>query len=109
MFVQNIQLDCVADCLGHLAAVGIEPHSVGNDRARLLNFGSHQKRRPVNRVETQNIFANQMQRRPELSKADGALLLLISKTDRRNVIGQGIEPDVHCVSWIVRNRHAPTH
>ena len=57
-----------------------------DDRARLLDSGGHQKRRPVDRVKPQDVFADQMQRRPELFKADRALLLFVAETDRRDVI-----------------------
>src|SRR6266852_9689447 len=80
-----------------------------DDRARLLDAGSHQKGRPINGVETQNVLSDQMQRRPELFKADRTLLLLISESDRGDVVRQCLEPDVHRVLRIAGNRNAPTY
>ena len=80
-----------------------------DDRPGLFDSGGHQKRRPVNRMKAENVFANQVQRRPELFKAHRVLLLLIAKTNRRYVIRQRVEPDIHCVLRIVGHGHAPTH
>jgi hypothetical protein len=74
-----------------------------------VRYRREQKRGPVDRVKAQDVFADEMQRRPELLKADRFLALFVSETDRGDVIRQRVEPDVHRVRRIVRHRHAPTH
>src|SRR2546421_10624422 len=79
-----------------------------NDRARLLDARSHQKRRPVNSVKAKNIFADDMQSGPKFFEADRSLLLLVAKSDRGDVIRQRVEPNVHRVIGIAGNRNTPT-
>ena len=87
----------------------MDPHAVREDSPRLLDPGGHQERRPVDGVKAQDVLTHDVQGRPEFRKAILALLLLIAETDRRDVIRQGVEPDVHCVVRIIGNRNAPTH
>ena len=82
---------------------------MSNDRARQFDTRSQQKRRPVNSVKAQDVFADEMQRRPELLKPNGLLAFFISEADRGDVVGQRVEPNVHRVRRIVRHGHAPTH
>ena len=74
-----------------------------------LNTRSHQKRGPVDGMKPQDVFADQVQRRPELFKADGPLAFFITVADGRDVIRERVEPDVDCVGRIIRHRNAPTH
>src|SRR6266704_1938658 len=60
-------------------------------------------------MKTQNVFAYEMERRPESFKANRAVLLLVSKSDGGDVIGYRIEPYVHRVIGIVRHWNPPTH
>ena len=64
----------------------------------------HQESRPVNRVETHDILADDMHiGRPEARK----FAVAIRKTDARQIGGQRVDPDIHHMPWRTRNRHAP--
>src|SRR5215470_17098332 len=76
--------------------------------ARLLDSASHQKRRPVHSMKTQNVLAHQMQRRPVLLKPERSFLLFIAKSNRGDVVRERVEPHVHRMTWIVGYRHTPT-
>ncbi len=80
-----------------------------DNRAWQFHTCRDQKRRPVNRVKSQNVFADQMQRRPELLKANRSFLFFVSETDRGDVVDERVKPDVHRVIRIIRNRHTPTN
>src|ERR1043165_391514 len=56
-----------------------------------------------------SVLGIQMQRRPELLEANRALLRLVAESNRRNIIRQRVEPDIHRVIRIIGNGHAPTH
>src|SRR5215213_1572445 len=109
VFIQNVELDGVADRFRHLPSIWIEPHAVGHDRARQLYVRRNQKRGPVDRVKTEDVLPDQMQRGPELLKSDGFLALLVSKANRGDVIRECVEPHIHRVCGIVRHRHAPAY
>src|SRR3954454_5820562 len=109
MLLQNVESNRVSQRFGHLAAVWINPHSMRNDAARLLNSRCHQKRRPVNGMKSKYVFANEMQCRPELLETYSALALFISKTDRCDVIAERIKPNVHRVVRIAWDGNAPAH
>src|SRR5438477_10049633 len=79
------------------------------DCARRFKSCREKKRRPVNGVETQDVFADQMHGRPEFLKTDDALSLLVAEADGRDVISQSVEPDVDRMRRIIRHRDAPTH
>src|ERR1700720_3381777 len=51
MSAQDIQLNCVAESLGHFATVRIEPHAVRDYSPWLFDAGGHQESGPVHRVE----------------------------------------------------------
>ncbi len=80
-----------------------------HDTPRLLDAGSHQKSRPVHCMEAKNILSYQMQRGPIFLEADGSLLLFVAEPDRRDVVSQRFEPDIHRVIRIIRDRDTPTH
>src|SRR5512146_721630 len=60
-------------------------------------------------MKTQDVFADEMQRRPELLKANCLLSLFVSETDRGDVIRKRLEPNVHRMRRIIRHGHAPAH
>ena len=64
----------------------------------------HQERWPVNRVETDNILADQMQ-------AGGPVfppfLRVVGKANARNISDQRVEPNIHDMVFTTRNLHAP--
>src|SRR5580765_6261664 len=106
--VQHVELDRITEGLRHLATRRIDPHAMSDNGARLLNARSQKERGPVHGVKAQDVFANQVQRRPELFKANRSFLLLVAKADGRDVVRQRVEPDVHGVVRIIRNRNPPT-
>src|SRR6266404_6241395 len=55
MPVEDVQLDRISQSLRHLSAGRIDPHAVRDYGSRLLNSSSHQKRRPIDRMKTQDI------------------------------------------------------
>src|SRR6266404_3618274 len=55
MPVEDVQLDRISQSLRHLSAGRIDPHSVRDYGSRLLNSSSHQKRRPIDRMKTEDI------------------------------------------------------
>src|SRR5690349_16603592 len=71
---------------------------------RKLDTGCKQKRPPVDCVLSQNILPDQVHRRPILIQAGP---LVISVPERRYVIGKSVQPDVHHMIFIARNRYAP--
>ncbi len=77
---------------------------------RVWNFeaAGHQKSGPVDCMLAQDVFANQMNRRPELFKAGHALTLFVSKTDGGDVISQRVKPNIDRMRSVVRDRDGPT-
>ena len=59
---------------------------MGDDRLWLLEAGSHEKCRPIHGMKTQDVFAYEMQRRPEFFKANRPVLLFVSKSDGGDVV-----------------------
>src|SRR5712691_9443974 len=75
--MQDVEIDRVAQCLGHLAPIWIKPHAVRENLARWLDARSQQKCGPIDCVLAQNIFTNQMYCRPEFLKAGDPLALFV--------------------------------
>src|SRR5215831_10026183 len=107
--MQNIQLYRVAKGLGHFSPVGIQPHAMRNNAARRLHSSRDKKGGPVDGVESEDVFADQMQRRPELLKTNCSFAFFISKAYGRRVVRQSFEPHVHRVRRIIRNWYAPAY
>src|SRR6266516_2830139 len=84
--MQDVEIDRVAQCLGHLAPIWIKPHAVRENLARWVDARGQQKCGPIDCVLAQNIFTNQMYCRPEFLKADNALALFVTKADRGDVV-----------------------
>src|SRR5688572_28639505 len=82
---------------------------MSNDSAGSLNACSDQKRGPVDGVKSQDVLADQVQRRPEPFKTHGALAFFVAVADGRDVVREGVEPDIYCVRRVVGHGNAPTH
>ena len=80
-----------------------------HDLARERQADGEQERRPVNRVLPDDFLADQMHvGRPVFREPGGRRRIRRSVTHGREVIRQGIEPDVHDMRGIVRHRNAPS-
>src|ERR1041385_53347 len=109
MFLKHIEFDVVTKRLGHLSSVGVEPHSVCNDRSWTLYTGGQQECRPIDCMKSQDVLTDQVECRPKLFKTDNLFSFLITKADRRDVIRQCIKPNVHCMCRVVWYWNSPTH
>ena len=106
-FLDRFSAHDVALRLGHLALVKEQP-AVGFHAARRLNARGHQKRRPVDAVETADLLADQVHvRRPEFFEARLVLWIVGAVADCRDVVGQRVEPHVDHVLLVAGNRNAP--
>ena len=83
---------------------------MGEDALRRVKLSCHQEGRPVNGVKAQDILAHHM----HISWPETLILLgiHIRIAERGDVIGQGIEPDIHDMAFMgaitgIRHRHAP--
>mmetsp|Transcript_31235 Transcript_31235/g.61841 ORF Transcript_31235/g.61841 Transcript_31235/m.61841 type:complete len:526 (-) Transcript_31235:167-1744(-) len=84
----------------------LRPPAVRKQSLRKRQVRGHEKGGPVDRVKAQDILPHDMERRgPVLRKV--APLAVIGVPQRRHVIGQGIDPDVHDMIVVVGYRHAP--
>src|SRR6266446_2211671 len=78
---------------------------MGKDLLWKFKPGREQKAGPVNGVKTENILTDDMDiSRPKPVKN----LLVLSKTDSRQIVRQGVEPDIDDMPVIVRNGDSPT-
>ena len=68
------------------------------------NARRHQERRPVHRVKTNDVLADDVHIRWPVAPVRVAL---IGKADAGDVIGQGIDPHIHDVLGIAGNLDAP--
>ena len=98
------RLDDVPERLGHLVLAeqqeAVDPHL-----ARHLELGGHQERRPDDRVELEDVLADQVERGgPE---AVGQVLALARVGERRVVVEERVDPDVDHLRRVPRDRHAP--
>src|SRR6476646_2659606 len=57
-------------------------------------------------MESEDVFPDQMDGGPELIEPD-ARPLLIAVTQSGDVVGKGVEPDVHHMVLVIRDRNAP--
>ena len=97
--------DHVAQGLRHLLALD-RPPAVGEDALLgVLEAGAHQEGRPVDGVEAQDVLADDVQLgRPEPGPGGAAGVGVV---DGRDVVGERVEPDIHHVRRIARDRDAP--
>src|SRR5713226_8576613 len=76
---------------------------------RWLDSSSDQERRPIDGVLSQDVFADEVNGGPELVKADCALTLSVSKSNRGDVIGQCVEPNVDRMLRVIGHRNRPAN
>ena len=103
-FDQIIRRNDVAQGLGNfLAFVG--PPAVGVNPFRGCQPRRHQESRPVNGVEAQDVLADHVQ----VGGPIGGVFAAVGfgKSDTGDVVGQGVEPDIHNVFIIARHRYPP--
>ena len=103
---QVVGVDDVALALAHLAAVHQEPgvaeHLLGQGQVQ-----GHEEDGPVDGVEPDDVLADEVQvGGPELLKLLGGLLPAVV-ADAGDVVGQGVQPDVHHVLGVELHRDAP--
>ena len=97
-------LDDVAQRLGHLV-LAQQQEAVDGHLLRHLEPGGHQHRRPDDRVELEDVLADQLDRRgPELARQ---VLAVARVGERRVVVEQGVDPDVDDLRVVPRHGHAP--
>src|SRR5690348_5503318 len=109
MLPEYIEFHSIAERLGHLSSVWVEPHAMCNNRPRKFDTCSQQESRPIDCMKSEYIFPDQMKCRPKLFEPYCLFALLITEADRCDVICQSIKPNVHSVRRVVRNRHSPTY
>ena len=74
-----------------------------DDLFRHGQSGRHEESRPVDGVEAGDVLADHMRvRRPEFRPR-----AIVREAGRGDVIGQRVDPDIHHVLRVARNRHAP--
>ncbi|MDI2020517.1 hypothetical protein PJL18_01026 [Paenarthrobacter nicotinovorans] len=94
----------IAEGLGHLHTV-VGEEAVDHDALGQFQSGAHQERRPVDSVEARNVLADHVYiGRPELPEGLG---LHVGVTHAGQVVGQGVDPHVHDVLFVTRDRNAP--
>ena len=103
---QIIHINYVASGLTHLVVVhqkpGMTEHLL---RQRLTQ--RHQKDRPIDRMEADNVLADQMQIcGPELLVLLGAVALCVI-ADTGNIVRQGIQPDIDHMLIVKIHRDSP--
>ena len=92
---------------GHFALVEEQP-AIRLHRARQRNARSHQKRRPVNAMETADLLADKMQiGRPELCESRLVFWIIGAIAQRGNVVDQRVKPYVDHVLLVAGNRDSP--
>ena len=96
-------IDDVADRLRHLLAL-VEQEAVGIDALRQRDARRHQERRPVHRVEADDVLADDVRVRRPVAPVGVALVRI---ADARNVVGQRVDPDIHHVLRIAGHLDAP--
>ena len=95
LFDHRERVEHVAERLRHLVAIGAEQEAVDEDVARDLDLGGHQQRRPVDRVELEDVLADHVEvRRPV---ALGQVLAGAGVGERGVVVEQRVEPDIEDV------------
>ena len=72
-------------------------------------IGSHQERRPVNRMKAQDILADHMKigRPARLIGFSVTMFAICGPAGGGDIVGQRIKPDIHHMGIIIRYRHTP--
>ena len=97
------RIDHVAHGLRHFLPA-IEEKAVAEDAFGRRQARRKQERRPIDRVEAHNIFADHVQiRRPKLELRR----LHIGIADAGEIIGERVDPHIHDVTRRIGRRHAP--
>ncbi len=79
-----------------------------DDATRRRDTGGHEKRRPVQRVLTDDLFADEVcHRRPILRDPRFGFRGTRTEAERGEVIRQRVEPHIHHVLRITGDRNAP--
>ena len=101
-----VRVEDVALRLGHLAA-GLQEPRMAEDLLRKRDIQRHQKDRPVDRMEADDILADEVKvRRPVLPEALGAVAVRIV-ADARDIVGQRVKPDIDDMLRVEIDRDAP--
>ena len=78
---------------------------MAEDLFRQRQPGGHEEGRPVDAVEAEDVLADEVDaRRPELVVPR---LVIAAETERRDVVGQGVEPDIDHVVLVAGVGDAP--
>jgi hypothetical protein len=97
------RVDDVAERLRDLLPL-VGPPAMREDAPRRLEPGGHQEGRPVDRVEAQDVLADEVDvGRPPLRESIG----IIRIARRGDVVGQRVQPDIHHMRRVARHGHAP--
>ena len=98
------RIDHIANRLRHFLAA-VEQEAVRKNPLRHRDTGRHQERRPVHRVETYDVLADDMQsgRPPALE----LVAVGIRKSGGGDVVGQRIDPHIHDVLVVAGHADAP--
>ncbi len=96
-------IDDVADRFRHLFAL-VEQKAVGIDALLHRNARRHQEGRPVHRVKADDVLADDVHIGRPVAPVR---IAFIGKADAGDVVGQGVEPDIHDMLGIVRDLDAP--
>ncbi len=103
MLEQDLRVEDVAARLGHFLFV-LQPPAVDQFLLGRFEAGGHQERRPVDRVEFQDVFGHDVQvGRPETLEYP----VFLQVVDSGEVIAQGVEPDIDGLVFVTRDRHTP--
>src|SRR5258708_33429022 len=81
---QKSKIDGISQRLSHLLSAA-KQHPVSVNRARQFDSGGHQERGPIHSVHSQDVFTNQMQRRPVVIEF---LMLITPPPKRGDVVRQ---------------------
>ena len=101
---QLVRVDPVPGALAHLLALD-EPPAVHEQLLGRLQTCAHQERWPEDAVEAKDVLAEQVQRAgPELLER---LVILSERTHARDVVGERVDPHIHDVLRVVRDRDTP--
>src|SRR5437868_1417626 len=100
----GFRADDIPARLRHLVLFKQEP-TVGDDCLGKRQAGSHQKCRPIDAVKADDFFADHVQIGRPILFVLGLVIRAVS--ERSDVVGKRVEPDIDHVLRIVRNRNAP--
>src|SRR5690606_11223153 len=102
-FNETEGIDHIAKGLRHFLAA-VEQEAMCENPLRPRNTSRHQECRPIDSVKARDILADDMRiGRPITPLFTRSIRIAKSS----NVIGQGVDPDIHDVFLITRHRNAP--